>query len=89
VSYKKVHRPQNVSVTLTILPENCDSQYTKNIPSDTLSALFIVCLTVCSADKIIWKRKKKVKEKDKLHEDTNLNTEHNNDLCFTLQSHDS
>ena len=33
--------------------------------------------------------KKKVKEKDKVLGDTNLNTEHNNDLCFTLQSHES
>ena len=50
---------QKVSVTLTILHENSDSQYTKNITSDTLSALFIICLAVCSDDKIIWKHTKK------------------------------
>jgi len=56
----KIHRPQKLLVTLIILPEKCDSQYTKNITSDTQSALFIVCLAVCSADKIIRKHKKKM-----------------------------
>ena len=71
---------QKISVTLTILPENCDSQYTKNITSDTLSALLIVCLAVGSADKIKRKHQKTSKRERHTAWNTNLNTEHNNDL---------